>query len=180
MRGRGTRTTAWSVAWALALGGGILAHRAGVLPSWVYEGRLRDEVKRRTGVDLADRSAPRPILEVTTLGGAGGRHPTLTVRVRNATDTALRRVDMWARFHLAAQDAGHSPVIHVARRDSVLRPGESRTVTLRAERAQGLGVTTRGPLLTADLYWTFSEIAPHRRGRQQPRLAMIPVEGAGR
>jgi hypothetical protein len=177
MRGRGgTRTTAWSVAWALALGGGILAHRAGALPSWVYEGRLRDEVKRRTGVDLADRSTPKPVLEVTTLRGTGGRHPSLTVRVRNATDTTLRWVDMWARFHVATQPAGSSPVVRVARRDSALGPGESRTVTLRAEHAQGLGVTTRGPLLTADLYWAFSDIAPHRRGRQQPRMAMLPVE----
>jgi hypothetical protein len=172
---RGTRTTIFSVVWALALGGGILAHRAGVLPAWVYAGRFRDEVKRRTGVDLADRSTPRPIVEVTNLRGSGGRHPTITFEVRNATDSALRHLDMWARFHIVTEDAGHSQVEPVARRDRVLRPGETRTVTLRAENAQGLGLTTRGPLLTADLYWTFSAVAPHRRGRQQPRMALIPV-----
>ena len=173
---RGNRTTVWSVVWALLLGGGILAHRAGMLPSWVYQGRLRAEVKRRTGVDLADRSTPRPILEVSNLHGSGGRHPTLTFDVRNATDSTLRHVDMWARFHLATTAAGSTPTVRVATRDSVLRAGETRRVTLRTQTAQGLGVTTRGPLLTADLYWSFSDIAPHRRGKQQPRMAMIPVE----
>ena len=103
---RGNRTTVWSVAWALLLGGGILAHRAGWLPSWVYEGRLRDEVRRRTGVDLADRSTPRPILEVSTVHGAGGRYPTLTVDVRNATDSTLGYLEMWARFNLATRYVG--------------------------------------------------------------------------
>jgi hypothetical protein len=173
---RGNRTTVWSVLWALLLGGGILAHRAGWLPSWVYQGRLRDEVKRRTGVDLADRSTPRPILEVSSVHGQGGRYPTITVDVRNATDSTLRHVDMWARFHLAMKDAGSTPTVRVARRDSVWRAGETRRVTLRTETAQGIGVTTRGPLLTADLYWSFSDIAPHRRGRQTPRIAMIPVK----
>lgn len=173
---RGNRITFASVVWALALGGGILAHRAGWLPSWVYEGRLRDEVKRRTGVDLADRSTPRPILEVTNLHGSGGRHPTITFDVRNASDSTLRHLDMWARFHLATRPAGYTPTVRVATRDSVLRAGETRRVTLRTEVAQGLGVTTRGPLLTADLYWSFSDIAPHRRGRQHPRMAMIRVE----
>ncbi|GLC23524.1 hypothetical protein [Roseisolibacter agri] len=176
MRSRSNRTTVWSVVWALLLGGGILAHRAGMLPSWVYQGRLRDEVKRRTGVDLADRSTPRPILEVTNVHGSGGRYPTITFDVRNATDSTLRHVDMWARFHLAMKDAGYTPTVRVVTRDSVLRAGATRRVTLRAEHAQGLGVTTRGPLLTADLYWSFSDIAPHRRGRQTPRLAMLRVE----
>jgi hypothetical protein len=173
--GRGTRSTVFSVIWALLLGGGILAHRAGWLPSWVYQGRLRDEVKRRTGVDLADRSTPRPILEVTNLHGSGGRYPTLTFDVRNASDSTLRHVDMWARFHLAAKSAGYTPTVRVVTRDSALRAGETRRVTLRTEHPQGLGVTTRGPLLTADLYWSFSDIAPHRRGKQYPRMAMIPV-----
>lgn len=175
MRSGGRRTTVFSVVWALALGGGILAHRAGVLPGWVYEGPLRDEVKRRTGVDLADRSAPRPILEVGNVRGSGGRHPTLTVDVRNATDSTLRHVDLWARFDVAGKSAGHSEVVRVARRDSVLRAGETRTVTLRVRDAQGLGITTRGPLLTADLYWAFHDVAPHRRGRRLPDMAMIPV-----
>ena len=174
--GRGARTTVWGVLWALLLGGGILAHRAGVLPSWVYEGRLRDEVKRRTGVDLADRSTPRPILEVTNLRGSGGMHPTISFDVRNATDTAVRHVEMWARFHLATRDAGTTDVKEVASRQAgPLRAGETRHVTLRVHTAQGLGVTTRGPLLTADLYWAFAPIASHRRGRQTPDMTMIPV-----
>ena len=176
MSRRGNRTTVASVVWALALGGGILAHRAGVLPSWVYEGRLRDEVKRRTGVDLADRSTPRPIVEVTNVRGAGGMHPTLAFDVRNASDTTLRYLEMWARCHVATKDAGSAPVVTVAGDDrGPLRPGETRHVTLRVESARGLGLTTRGPLLTADLYWAFSRIPPHRRGRQVPDMAMIPV-----
>lgn len=175
MRRSGSRITLGGIVWALLLGGGILAHRAGLLPSWVYQGRLRDEVKRRTGVDLADRSTPKPIVEVSNVRGAGGRHPTLTVDVRNAADTALRRLDMWATFHLAASNAGTTPSVRVADRDRPLRPGESRTVTLRVETAQGLGVTTRGPLLTADIYWTFSEVPSYRRGKLVPRLSMIPV-----
>ena len=172
---RSTRTTVLSVVWALVLGGGILAHRAGVLPSWVYQGRLRDEVKRRTGVDLADRSTPKPILEVSNYRGRGGRHPTLAFDVRNATDSTLRYLDMWARFHLATEPAGNNPVERVASRDHALAPAETRTVTLRVDTPQGLGLTTRGPLLTADLYWSFSDVAPHRRGRLIPKVSMIPV-----
>ena len=175
MRRSGSRITFGGIVWALLLGGGILAHRQGWLPSWVYQGKLRDEVKRRTGVDLADRSTPKPIVEVTNVRGAGGRHPTLTVDVRNAADTAIRFLDMWATFHLATSDAGYTPTVRVADRDRVLRPGEARTVTLRVETAQGLGVTTRGPLLTADLYWTFSNVPSYRRGKLVPRMSMIPV-----
>ena len=175
-RGRGTRTTVFGVVWALLLGGAILAHREGWLPSWVYEGRLRDEVKRRTGVDLADRSTPGPILEVTNVRGRGGMHPELSFDVRNATDTALRHVEMWARFHLATRDAGTTEVKEVASRQAgPLRAGETRRVTLRVRAAQGLGITTRGPLLTADLYWAFSAVPPHRRGRQVPDMPMIAV-----
>jgi hypothetical protein len=171
-----SRTSVKSVVWAVVLGGAILAHRAGWMPAWVYHGRLRDEVKRRTGFDLADRSTPKPILEVRNVHGSGGMHPTLTVDVRNATDSTVRFVEMWAWFHLATQDAGSTPTITVAGRDrGPLGPGETRTVTLRVDDARGLGLTTRGPLLTADLYWAFSPIAPHRRGKQLPDLAMIPV-----
>ena len=128
MRRSGTRITLGGIVWALLLGGGILAHRSGWLPSWVYQGKLRDEVKRRTGVDLADRSTPKPIVEVTNVRGAGGRYPTLTVEVRNAADTALRRLDMWATFHLATSDAGYTQTVRVANYDKVLKPGETRTV----------------------------------------------------
>src|SRR5687767_9132484 len=134
MSRRGNRTTVASVVWVLLLAGGILAHRAGMLPSWVYEGRLRDEVKRRTGVDLADRSVSvaRPVLQATNFRGEGGMHPTLTFDVRNVTDSTLRHVEMWAEFHLATEPAGSTPRLTVARRDSApLRPGETRTVTVR-------------------------------------------------
>jgi hypothetical protein len=173
---RSSRTSIASIVWGLALVGGILAHRAGVMPSWVYHGRLRDEVKRRTGVDLADRSAPRPVLQVTNYHGSGGRYPTLTFDVRNATDTTLRHLEMWAEFNLATERAGTTPRVTVAGRDSApLRPGERRTVTLRVRNAQGLGITTRGPLLTADLYWAFSPVREFRRNRRLPNVSMIPV-----
>ena len=107
--------------------------------------------------------------------GRGGRHPTLAFDGRNATDSTLRYLDMWARFHLATEPAGNTPVERVASRDHALAPGETRTVTLRVDTPQGLGLTTRGPLLTADLYWSFSDVAPHRRGRLIPKVSMIPV-----
>jgi hypothetical protein len=178
MSRRSVKTSVLSVVWVLVLTGGILAHRAGMLPGWVYQGRLRDEVKRRTGVDLADRSVSvaRPVLEVGNFRGSGGRYPTLTFDVRNATDSTIRHVEMWADFHLATADAGSSPRVTVARRDSApLRPGETRTVTVRVRNAQGLGITTRGPLLTADLYWAFSPVRQYRRTRPTPNVAMIPV-----
>ena len=173
---RGSRTSVFGIIWVLVLAGGILAHRAGMLPSWVYEGRLRDEVKRRTGVDLADRSTPVPPIEVTNLRGSGGRHPTLTFDVRNATDSTLRYLEMWARFHLAREHVGTAEVARVADGDrGPLRPGETRTVTLSVAQPRGLGLTTRGPLLTADLYWAFSHVESHRRGKHAPRLVMVPV-----
>jgi hypothetical protein len=176
MSRRSARTSIATVVWGLALAGGILAHRAGMLPSWVYQGRLRDEVKRRTGVDLADRSTPKPPIEVSNLHGSGGRHPTLTFDVRNATDSTLRYLEMWARFNLATRYVGTAEVARVAGGDrGPLRPGETRTVTLSVAQPQGLGLTTRGPLLTADLYWAFNRVEPHRRGKHTPRMVMVPV-----
>ena len=173
---RSSRTSVVSVVWALVLAGGILAHRAGMMPSWVYSGRLRDEVKRRTGVDLADRSTPTPPIVVSNLHGSGGRHPTLTFDVRNATDSTLGYLEMWARFHLATRDVGWAETVRVVGGDrGPLAPGASRTVTLSVAQPQGLGLTTRGPLLTADLYWAFHRVEPFRRGKQTPRMVMVPV-----
>jgi hypothetical protein len=59
--------------------------------------------------------------------------------------------------------------------EAPLRPGETRHVTLRVQSAQGLGVTTRGPLLTADVYWAFSRLSPRGRGRKVPDMTMVPV-----
>jgi hypothetical protein len=172
---RSARTSLATVVWGLLLAGGIYAHRAGLMPAWVYHGRLRDEVKRRTGVDLADRSTPKPIVEVTNVHGQGGMHPTLTLDVRNATDSALRYLEMWAHFQLATKDAGRAAATVAGGGEAPLGPGETRHVTLRVQTAQGLGITTRGPLLTADVYWAFSRLSPRGRERKVPDMAMVPV-----
>jgi hypothetical protein len=170
-----SRTSVKSVVFTLVLLGAVLAHRAGMLPGWVYHGRLRDEVKRRTGVELADRtvSVAKPVHDVRNVRGNGGAHPTVTLDVRNATDTTIRHVDMWADFHLATKDAGSSKTVTVAGGDhGPLRPGETRSVTLRAEQMQGFGITTRGPLLTADLFWRFSPVVSYSRQRRLPNLTV--------
>jgi hypothetical protein len=170
------RLTLFGIVWPLLLAGAILAHRAGVLPAWVYQGRFRDEVLRRTGTDLADRSAPKPILDVSRVDGEGGRRPRLVLDVKNVSDTVVTRVEMWARFHLATEDAGWSPTTEVAGyRLGPMKPGETRRVTLQATTPQGLGITTRGPLLTANIYWSFSTVQEHRRGKYAPRLYAVRV-----
>ena len=171
------RITLFGVIWPLLLAAAILAHRAGMLPGWVYSGRFRDEVLRRTGTDLADRSAPKPILDVRRVAGEGGRRPKLVLDVENVSDTVVKRVEMWANFHLATQDAGYTPTTEVAGyRLGPLQPGETRRVTLQATTPQGLGITTRGPLLTANVYWSFYTVQEHRRGRYTPDLIGVRVE----
>ena len=81
-----SRTSVKSVVFTLVLLGAVLAHRAGMLPGWVYHGRLRDEVKRRTGVDLADRtvSVAKPVLDRTKLVNS-----TVSTVARNLAEGAV-------------------------------------------------------------------------------------------
>ena len=79
------------------------------------------------------------IVDVRRVSGEGGRHPTLVVEVRNVSDTTLRWLYIWSRFHLGTKDAGWSETMEIAgTKAGPLASGESRRIVLASTTGQGL------------------------------------------
>jgi hypothetical protein len=99
----------------------------------VYEGRLRDEIKRRTGFDLADRTALNgPRVELREVRPAPGPVPAVIVELENTGETPLNEYRAVAVFRSRWDERGaRSLVTYVAGGGQPpLAPGERRAVRL--------------------------------------------------
>ena len=134
----------------------VLAWRAGMLPAWVYEGQLRDEVKRRTGFDLADRTAlDGTRVELRDVQAAPGPTPAVVAVFENAGEKPLTEFRAVAAFRSRWDEGPRSEVTYVAGRGQPpLQPGERRTVRLASRRPYNPRTVTGKPAtIYADLYW---------------------------
>ena len=157
MRARRSRRS-WlrSLAWSLPILALILLWRAGHLPGWVYEGRLRDEVLRRTGFDLADRTAlDGPKVEVRDVRGVPGPVPAVVAVFVNVGTKPITDYRVVAAFRSGTRVGPRSAVTYVAGGGlPPLQPGERREVRLASRTPYDpKTITGRPARIDADLYW---------------------------
>lgn len=151
------RNSYWrGMAFFLVMLGVVLLWREGYLPGWVYEGPLRDEVKRRTGFDLADRtSLDGPEVELREVEGVPGPVPAVVAEFENVGEKPVAEYRAVAAFRSTWDENGpRSPATYVAGGDQPpLAPGERRRIRLESRRRYDPRTVTGGPApIYADLY----------------------------
>jgi hypothetical protein len=167
------RTTVTSAILSAIVLSAFLLWRTGNAPEWVYRGHLADEVRRRTGIDLADTAAADAPFRIENVRATRRDPPVLEFDVVNRGRDSIPFFQAWAVFRLPSRDRLRSPIVFVADRGRVLRPGERRAVRLEAERPAIGGALAARAVLTADLYCSTSwRLEPYR---VKPCRELIPV-----
>ena len=153
---RSRRSWLRGLAWSLPILALVLLWRAGHLPGWVYEGRLRNEVLRRTGFDLADRTAlDGPRVEVRDVRGVPGPVPAVVAEFENVGSKPIADYHAVAAFRSGTREGPRSAVTYVAGGGlPPLQPGERRQVRLASRTPYDpKTITGRPARIDADLYW---------------------------
>jgi hypothetical protein len=153
----------------------VLLWRAGYMPGWVYEGPLRDEVKRRTGFDLADRgSMDAPQVELIGTEPVPGPTPALVAEFENVGDRPVTEYRVVAGFRTprVEKEGPRSAVTYLAGGGQApLQPGERRRLRLESSRPYDPRRLGGGPAsIVADLYWggSFNYDGTRAQSRRDP------------